>query len=88
MSNPVTDFASDRPVMRSRAAAVGEIRRAFAIPEFCHRYGIGRSKTYEEIQAGRLIAVKSGQRTLIREEDAEAWLQSLPSAGCRERLSL
>lgn len=70
--------AMDALVMNSRAAAVGENRRAFPIAVFCNRYGIGRSKTYKEIQAGRLIAVKSGHRTLIREEDAERWLRSLP----------
>jgi excisionase family DNA binding protein len=70
--------AVDALAMNSRAAAVGENRRAFPIAAFCNRYGIGRSKTYEEINAGRLIAVKSGHRTLIREEDAEAWLRSLP----------
>jgi len=53
--------------------------RAFPIRNFCVRYGIGRSKAYEEIKAGRLVAVKSGQRTLIREEDAETWLRSLPA---------
>jgi hypothetical protein len=52
--------------------------RAFPIATFCNRYGIGRSKAYEEINAGRLIAVKSGHRTLIREEDAERWVWSLP----------
>jgi excisionase family DNA binding protein len=70
--------AVDALAMNSRAAAVGENRRAFPIAAFCNRYGIGRSKTYEEINAGRLIAVKSGHRTLIREEDAERWLRSLP----------
>ncbi|MGB6078510.1 MAG: helix-turn-helix domain-containing protein [Xanthobacteraceae bacterium] len=53
-------------------------RRAFPINVFCKRYGIGRSKAYDEIKAGRLTGVKSGRRTLIREEDAEKWLRSLP----------
>ena len=55
--------------------------RAFGITEFCRRYGIGRTKVYEEIKFGRLIAVKAGHRTLIKEDDAERWLASLHRAG-------
>lgn len=50
---------------------------AFDIDTFCQRYGIGRSKTYLEINAGRLKAVKVGRRVLIRFADAEEWLASL-----------
>lgn len=52
--------------------------RAFSIPEFCGRYGIGRTNAYQEIATGRLRAVKVGRRTLITQGDAEAWLASLP----------
>lgn len=52
--------------------------RAFPINVFCSRYGIGRSKAYDEIKSGRLTGVKIGRRTLIRAEDAERWLRSLP----------
>lgn len=52
--------------------------RAFSIPEFCRRYGIGRTNAYQEIAAGRLRAVKVGRRTLITQEAADAWLASLP----------
>ena len=48
------------------------------INEFVERYGIGRTKTYEEINAGRLTAVKCGSRTLIPITSAEKWLNSLP----------
>jgi len=58
---------------------------AFSIPDFCARYGIGRSSVYEEIQAGRLQAKKARRRTLITAEAAQAWLDSLPSkAGSSE----
>jgi excisionase family DNA binding protein len=40
--------------------------------------GIGRSKIYEEIQAGRLKAVKCGARTLIPYASGQAWLDALP----------
>jgi len=50
--------------------------RAFSIPEFCRRYGIGRTAAYGEIAAGRLRAVKAGRRTLVTQDDAEACLAS------------
>jgi excisionase family DNA binding protein len=52
--------------------------RAFPIAEFCRAYGIGRTTAYQEIAAGRLRAVKVGQRTLIASEAAEAWFATLP----------
>jgi excisionase family DNA binding protein len=55
-------------------------RRALSIADFCNRYGVGRTKAYEEIKARRLRAIKVGQRTLIIVDDAEAWLLSRPSS--------
>jgi excisionase family DNA binding protein len=55
--------------------------RAFPIATFCKKYGIGRSKAYEEIKSGRLVALKVGRRTLISADDAERWLSSLRRAG-------
>ena len=49
------------------------------VPDFCKRYRFGRTKTYEEINAGRLKARKAGKRTIIAEEDAEEWLHLLPA---------
>lgn len=51
---------------------------AHTLNDFCERYGIGRTKAYEEIKAGRLKARKNGRYTLITEEAAQAWLASLP----------
>jgi hypothetical protein len=51
---------------------------AYPLPDFCKAFGVGRSKAYEEIRAGRLKARKSGVRTIITAEDAKAWLESLP----------
>lgn len=50
---------------------------AYTINEFCDAVGIGRNKTYIEIKEGRLKTVKIGRRTVIRRDDAEAWLNSL-----------
>jgi hypothetical protein len=53
-------------------------KRAFSIPEFSRRYGIGRTKVYEELRLGRLRARKIGRHTIIVVEDAESWLRRLP----------
>jgi hypothetical protein len=51
-------------------------RPAYTIEQFGADFGIGRSKTYEEIKAKRLRAFKAGGRTLIAGEDAIAWRDS------------
>ena len=51
---------------------------AYRPREFEQRYGIGHTKLYAEIAAGRLIARKLGKATVILHEDAEAWAHSLP----------
>ena len=51
---------------------------AFSIEAFCARYGIGRQLAYDEINAGHLVAIKRGRRTLIRRTDAERWLATAP----------
>jgi len=62
----------------SESPPIAARSRAFNIEEFCRRYGIGRTTAYAEIAAGRLRRRKVGKRSLITEEDAEAWLKSLP----------
>lgn len=52
--------------------------QAYSIEAFCERFGLGRSKTYEEIRLGRLKIRKVGARTLIAHEDAIAWFNALP----------
>jgi excisionase family DNA binding protein len=53
-------------------------KRARTIKQFCADYGVGRTFTYAEIKAGRLRAVKAGDRTLILQADSDAWARSLP----------
>ena len=48
---------------------------AQSIGDFCRRFGVGRTLAYQEIQRGRLRAIKLRNRTLIREDDARAWLE-------------
>jgi hypothetical protein len=54
-------------------------QRAMSVQAFCARYDIGRTKAYEEINAGRLKARKAGRRTIITADDAEEWLSRLPA---------
>jgi hypothetical protein len=58
-------------------------RRGMSIEDFSKTYGPGRTKTFEEIRAGRLRAKKIGRRTIIAEDDAEEWLRQLPSVEIR-----
>ena len=41
--------------------------------------GIGRTKFYQELNAGRIKAIKVGTRTLIPQESIDSWLASLPA---------
>jgi hypothetical protein len=59
-------------------------RRARTIKQFCVDYGVGRTFTYTQIKAGRLRAVKAGDRTLILHTDSEAWARTLPQLALNE----
>ena len=56
-------------------------RLAYPINDFAAATGIGRTKIYAEIRAGRLTAVKVGARTLIPHAAGQAWLKALPKVG-------
>lgn len=53
-------------------------RNAYSVAEFSYRNDIGHTKTYGEINAGRLEALKVGERTLITAEAEKKWLARLP----------
>ena len=54
-------------------------REAFAVREFCARYGICRQTFYDEVKRGRIKAKKLGKKTVILRSDAEKWAASLPA---------
>ena len=56
-----------------------DTREAFAVREFCARYGICRQTFYNELKRGRINARKVGKKTVILRSDAEKWASSLPA---------
>jgi hypothetical protein len=67
-----------RPNISDRERERRARQRAMSIDRFCKGYGIGCTKAYEEISAGRLRARKAGRRTIITTDDADDWLSRLP----------
>ena len=55
------------------------VKMAYHIKEICSLTGLSRSTIYQEISAGRLQAIKCGNRTLVLAEACKAWLASLPA---------
>lgn len=53
---------------------------AFTIRQACKAAGIGRTRLFQEIAAGRLRAHKSGTRTLVLVQDLNDYLENLPLA--------
>lgn len=51
---------------------------AFAVRDFCQWANISRSTFYKEVNAGRIIPVKLGKKTLVPIKEAERWLSALP----------
>lgn len=51
---------------------------SFSIREVIQKTGIGRTKIFAEIRAGRLRARKLGRRTIIAAADLEHWISQLP----------
>ena len=55
-----------------------EKRLAYTVNEALRLLPIGRTKFYDEANAGRLTLRKCGRTTLVLDEDLKAFLQSLP----------
>jgi len=65
------DFLAARTMRAPEPAALDTATAARYI-------GLGRTRLFEEISAGRIPARKSGNRTLILRADLDAWLANLP----------
>ncbi len=57
---------------------------AYPFRQFCKNVGISIAQGYIEINAGRLKAHKRGTSTIIKAEDAKAWLDALPAFGSKQ----
>ena len=53
---------------------------AYPFRRFCKTYSVGETNARAEIKAGRLKAVRLGAKILITKPNADAWINSLPSA--------
>lgn len=55
------------------------VKRLLTVPEAIFGYGLGRSKFYQEVAAGRIRLRKCGRRTLVSVDDMDAWAAGLPA---------
>jgi excisionase family DNA binding protein len=58
-----------------------QVPQVLTIEQFAESYGIGRTRAYAEIAAGRLKAMKFGRSTRVARSDADAWLDARRSEG-------
>ncbi len=56
------------------------LKLGLSIDESCQVSGIGRTKIYQTIGAGELIAKKCGSRTIITPKHLAAYIDNLPVA--------
>jgi hypothetical protein len=64
--------------------SVGEVAdkpRAAKPKAVCNKYGWGKTRFYELLNAGKIEARKDGASTLVDLDSAEAYYQSLPKLG-------
>jgi len=66
--------------MKCQSKSLPQTKLAYSVDEARTVIGLGRTRLFEEINSGRLLAVKAGKRTLIPARSIEAWLECLPSA--------
>ena len=56
---------------------------AIEVNAFCQRYAVGRSKAYQLIANGSVVAKKMGSKTLVDAQSARDWFDSLPALPSR-----
>ncbi len=54
--------------------------QALTVDEFTRAYKVGRTKTYEEIESGRLATYSVGRNRYISGRAAEQWQRNLEAA--------
>lgn len=73
-----------RGVPGNRASESPPLKEAFSIDDAVQASDTCRTRIYEEIREGRLIARKNGKRTIILRADFLHWLNSLPRIAPRD----
>lgn len=63
-----------------------ESLRALSIEQFASLYGIGRTRVFEEIKAGRLLTYCVGRRRYISIGAAEQWQRRLEAEAIKAEL--
>ena len=56
------------------------MKAALSITDAAQEIGIGKTKLYAEISAGRITPRKLGKRTIILAEELNRYLNNLPEA--------
>jgi hypothetical protein len=54
---------------------------AVSLEKFCKDNSVSRATAYREITARRLEARKVGRKTIVTNQAARQWLESLPKVG-------
>jgi len=55
-------------------------KAAYTVNELLNEIGIGRSKLYEEISAGKITPRKIGRKTIFLAEEVNRYLSQLPTS--------
>ncbi|MEC7702974.1 MAG: helix-turn-helix domain-containing protein [Pseudomonadota bacterium] len=55
------------------------IQKLYSIPDVQEMLGLGQTKIYELMHAGKLKAVKLGRKTLISKSSIDDFVSNLPS---------
>lgn len=76
-----TDLREPREQAMRHIGAPSPDTIARTVAGFCAAYGVGKTMAYELIERGVLQTKKAGKRTLILEDSAIEWLNSLPRGG-------
>ena len=63
--------------LEQRKEEARQPRCSSSLRNFAERHDISLRLTYDEIKAGRLKIKKVGRRSIVTDEDEEAWLRSL-----------
>lgn len=74
-------------IQQLKQAVTGDDIRAYSIEQFAARYGVGRTRVFEEIAAGRLLSYNVGRRRYISIGAAENWQRNLELQAIKRELN-